>query len=277
MLLTDAQDEFLFDCECKHLAKGTIRNYKAETRFLVEFLELKQVTEVEEVKAHHIRDFMKQKQDSGSSACYVNDILKVCKTWFHYLVDEDYIEERRNPAAKVKNVRQPKTIIETFSVQEMKSLINLAILLLINVIYFGVWGLDHSASAWISYVFIHFSFLVVLVAPFLAEKGTQYVMSRNSIYTITSTYFAVEFVIGTIFIVWSPAGYKLPLFSQFAMMIGFVVALFINAIADTYTAQSAERHQDEMVYIRGCSMKLKELLSEVKGKKIIAKFRSCTT
>ena len=114
----------MFDCECKHLAKGTIRNYKAETRFLVEFLELKQVTEVEEVKAHHIRDFMKQKQDAGSSACYVNDILKVCKTWFHYLVDEDYIEERRNPAAKVKNVRQPKTIIETFSVQEMKSLIH---------------------------------------------------------------------------------------------------------------------------------------------------------
>lgn len=124
MLLKDARDEFLFDCECKHLAKGTIRNYKAETRFLVEFLELKQVTEVEEVKAHHIRDFMKQKQDAGSSACYVNDILKVCKTWFHYLVDEDYIEERRNPAAKVKNVRQPKTIIETFSVQEMKSLIH---------------------------------------------------------------------------------------------------------------------------------------------------------
>lgn len=151
-------------------------------------------------------------------------------------------------------------------VKTLKILINLAILLLINVIYFGVWGLDHSASAWISYVFIHFSFLVVLVAPFLAEKGTQYVMSRNSIYTITSTYFAVEFVIGTIFIVWSPAGYKLPLFSQFAIMIGFVVALFINAIADTYTAQAAERHQDEMVYIRGCSMKLKELLSEVKGK-----------
>ena len=92
-------------------------------------------------------------------------------------------------------------------VKTLKILINLAILLLINVIYFGVWGLDHSASAWISYVFIHFSFLVVLVAPFLAEKGTQYVMSRNSIYTITSTYFAVEFVIGTIFIVWSPAGY----------------------------------------------------------------------
>ena len=80
MLLKEARDGFLFDCECRHLAKGSIRNYRAETKFLMEFLELKQITEVEDVKAHHIRDFMKQKQDSGNTACYVNDILKACKT-----------------------------------------------------------------------------------------------------------------------------------------------------------------------------------------------------
>ena len=90
MLLREARDGFLFDWECRHLAKGSIRNYRAETKFLMEFLELKQITEVEEVKAHHIRDFMKQKQDSGNTACYVNDILKACKTWFNYLVEEDY-------------------------------------------------------------------------------------------------------------------------------------------------------------------------------------------
>lgn len=114
----------MFDCECRHLAKGSIRDYRAETKFLMEFLELKQITEVEEVKAHHIRDFMKQKQDSGNTACYVNDILKACKTWFNYLVEEDYIEARRNPAAKVKYLKQPKTIIETFSTQEVKELIH---------------------------------------------------------------------------------------------------------------------------------------------------------
>ena len=124
MLLKEARDGFLFDCECRHLAKGSIRNYRAETKFLMEFLELKQITEVEDVKAHHIRDFMKQKQDSGNTACYVNDILKACKTWFNYLVEEDYIEERRNPAAKVKYLKQPKTIIETFSTQEVKELIH---------------------------------------------------------------------------------------------------------------------------------------------------------
>ena len=50
MLLKEARDGFLFDCECRHLAKGSIRNDQAETKFLMEFLELKQITEVEEVK-----------------------------------------------------------------------------------------------------------------------------------------------------------------------------------------------------------------------------------
>lgn len=53
MLLKEARDGFLFDCECRHLAKGSIRNDRAETKFLMEFLELKQITEVEGVKAHH--------------------------------------------------------------------------------------------------------------------------------------------------------------------------------------------------------------------------------
>ena len=35
MLLKEARDGFLFDCECRHLAKGSIRNYRAETKFLM--------------------------------------------------------------------------------------------------------------------------------------------------------------------------------------------------------------------------------------------------
>ena len=66
MCLKDLRDEFLYDCECRHLAKGSQRNYRAATRFLVDFLEWKQVTELEEVKPHHIRDLMKEKQDRSS-------------------------------------------------------------------------------------------------------------------------------------------------------------------------------------------------------------------
>ena len=123
MCLKDLRDEFLYDCECRHLAKGSLRNYRAATRFLVDFLELRRITELEEVKPHHIRDLMKEKQDMGSTPRYINDLLKVWRTWFNYLVTEGYLDERNNPAKKVKPLRQPKTIIDTFTVDEMRRMI----------------------------------------------------------------------------------------------------------------------------------------------------------
>ena len=90
MCLKDLRDEFIYDCECRHLAKGSLRNYKAATRFLLEYLELKQITELEDVRPRHIRDLMKEKQDAGSTSRYINDLLKVWRTWFNYLVNEGY-------------------------------------------------------------------------------------------------------------------------------------------------------------------------------------------
>lgn len=123
MCLKDLRDEFIYDCECRHLAKGSLRNYKAATRFLLEYLELKQITELEDVRPRHIRDLMKEKQDAGSTSRYINDLLKVWRTWFNYLVNEGYLEERDNPAKKVKCLRQPRTIIDTFTAAEMKRMI----------------------------------------------------------------------------------------------------------------------------------------------------------
>ena len=37
MCLKDLRDEFIYDCECHHLAKGSLRNYKAATWFLIEY------------------------------------------------------------------------------------------------------------------------------------------------------------------------------------------------------------------------------------------------
>lgn len=123
MCLEELRDEFLYDCECRHLAKGSLRNYRASTRFLLEFLEWKQITELEDVRPRHLRDLMKEKQDAGNTPRYINDLLKVWRTWFNYLVEEGYLEERDNPAKKVKPLRQPRTIIDTFTAAEMKRMI----------------------------------------------------------------------------------------------------------------------------------------------------------
>lgn len=122
MLLTDCRDEFLYDCECRHLAKGSIRNYKAEITFLIDYLTKQGITKVEEVKTVHIRDFLGFKQDEGRKPSYINDLLKAYKTMFNYLENEEYI--KINPAKRVKNVRQPKIIIRTFTPDEVRKMVN---------------------------------------------------------------------------------------------------------------------------------------------------------
>lgn len=115
-------EEFLYDCECRHLAKGTLRNYGAQINFLVEYLESIGIVDVEDVKSVHIRNFLRMKQEQGCKPTYINDLLKAQKTMFNYLEEEEYIAN--NAAARVKNVKQPKVVIESFTEEEVRAMLN---------------------------------------------------------------------------------------------------------------------------------------------------------
>ena len=122
MHLKDCLEEFMFDCECRHLSKGTLINYRAQISFLIAYLADMGITDADDVKPQNIRNFLKMKQDQGCKPHYINDLLKAHKTMFNYLEREEYIA--KNPASKVRNVRQPKVIIETFSETEIKAMLN---------------------------------------------------------------------------------------------------------------------------------------------------------
>ena len=122
MCLKELRNEFLYDCECRHLAKGSLRNYRASTRFLLEFLERKQITELEDVRPRHLRDLMKEKQDAGNTPRYINDLLKVWRTWFNYLVEEGYLEERDTFAQM-----QLKNGLDLYSVSRLMGHVNIMI------------------------------------------------------------------------------------------------------------------------------------------------------
>jgi len=52
---------------------------------------------------------------------YINDLLKVIKTFFRYAQKEEYIQV--NPAESIKNVKQPKVKIITFSELEIRRML----------------------------------------------------------------------------------------------------------------------------------------------------------
>lgn len=143
---------------------------------------------------------------------------------------------------------------------------HLIVVALFNALYFGIDGIEHTESSWISYGFIHFSYLLIIITPYITQKGKDRAAYITSMYTITSAYFFIELAVGSIIIIAAPEGYELALFSQLIMAVIDLVILFSNMRTDEYTAQAIEKHEKELTYVKeSCSM-LKSILGNISDK-----------
>lgn len=123
MVFQDAMVEFGFDCKVRKLSPRSIDNYQKQLRYLRDYLAQEYgIKNVEQVKTAHIKQFLGMMDDRNRKPRYINDLLKVYKTFFNYLKREGHITE--NPTSRVKNMKQPKTKILTFSEDDIRKLLN---------------------------------------------------------------------------------------------------------------------------------------------------------
>lgn len=146
-------------------------------------------------------------------------------------------------------------------------LLDLIFLAVFNTVFFVAGGTDHTASVWISYGFIHFAYLMVLVTPFLIRKSSSSAVFGFSLYSISSTYFLLEFVVGLIFIFMKSESYKAALIVQVIVAGIYAVLLLSHLIANEHTADSVERHEEEVSYIKTASSRVKALIGKSNDKK----------
>lgn len=123
MTMEDGIAEFGFDCKVRKLSARTIANYQKQMKYLQRYLKEEfEVTTVEDVKSYHLKQFLAMMDDRGRKPRYINDLLKVFKTFFNYCKKEGHIKQ--SPAANVKNMKQPKVKILTFNEEEIRKLLN---------------------------------------------------------------------------------------------------------------------------------------------------------
>ncbi len=146
-------------------------------------------------------------------------------------------------------------------------LLDLVFLAVFNTIFFVAGGTDHTASVWISYGFIHFAYLMVLVTPVLIRKSSSATVFGFSLYSISSTYFLIEFVVGLVFIFMRSESYKASLIVQVVVAGIYAVLLLSHLIANEYTADSVEKHEEEVAYIKTASSRVKALIGKANDKK----------
>ena len=122
MLLSSVRDEFVFHCQCRKLSPRTIRNYGKQIDYLLRFLQQEHgISSIEDVSPRHLKDFLHSMLKAGRTTNYVNDLLKAFKVFFRYAFEEDYTDQLLTQ--KIRSVKGEKTIIRTFTEEELKQMI----------------------------------------------------------------------------------------------------------------------------------------------------------
>jgi len=122
MYLTELNNEFLFDCKIRELSDKSIHNYEKQLNKFRHFVrENYNVIQFEELKPIHIKQYISSLQDRGCKPAYINDLLKVVKCLCGYAYKEGYCDELITK--KIMNVKEPKTLIHTFSTKEISLMI----------------------------------------------------------------------------------------------------------------------------------------------------------
>lgn len=150
-------------------------------------------------------------------------------------------------------------------------ILDLVFLIVFNVVFFVAGGTDHPASVWISYGFIHFSYMMLLVTPLLIRKSTNMAVLGFPLLSISYAYFMVAFVTGLVFIFIHPKSYKAALIAQVIIAGIYAVMLLLHMIANENTAESVKRHEMELKYVRDASAKLKGIMDSISDKRLCKK------
>ncbi|MGM9629304.1 tyrosine-type recombinase/integrase [Butyricicoccus sp.] len=122
MLAKDCAEEFKLDCQLRRLSSRTIKGYYNNTILFLTYIQKREsIIELEDIRPLHIKRYMQYLIGRELSASYANNIMKCLRAFFVFAVQEEYLTE--NPAAKVKWQKEGKTLIKTFTDDEVSALL----------------------------------------------------------------------------------------------------------------------------------------------------------
>jgi len=143
-------------------------------------------------------------------------------------------------------------------------LLNSLFLIVFNFLFFMLSDFENcNNSVWLSYGFIHFSYILLLLTPFFARRGKVEYIYRRPLFFVTTTYFMIQLGVGITFILIAPETVKVALIVQVILAGLFLTWLFAHLIANEHTADSAERREPELQFIKESSAKIYSVLQQI--------------
>lgn len=142
-------------------------------------------------------------------------------------------------------------------------LLDLIFLIVFNLYFFLLKGVENPTSVWISFASIHFAYLMLLITPFLVRRGSVLADYGRPLFVITTSYFFLALIVGVVFIVISPEVITVALLVQVTIAAIFAILLLTNLISNEHTADNIERHMVELKYVKESSSRLDALIKQI--------------
>ena len=138
--------------------------------------------------------------------------------------------------------------------------------LIFNAVFFLSIKSLKDPSVCISYIFIHFGYIMLLLTPVFVRKEKAHPVFGLSIHAVSSIYFLVEFVVGVVFIFLRMKTYKPALFAQLIIS-GVYLSIFLShLIANEDSVTQKTKHVAEVSFIKESSSRLKQLSGKLMDK-----------
>lgn len=121
-------------------------------------------------------------------------------------------------------------------------------------------------SVWISYAFIHLAYILLLFTPAFVRNTTNKAVLAFPLDVISTSYFLVVFIIGLIFLFLKQESYTVALIIQLMLLGIYAVLMLSHMLANEDTADSVERHEMELQYVRESSSQLNRIAYSIEDK-----------
>ena len=129
----------------------------------------------------------------------------------------------------------------------IKIAIGLLFLIVFNLLYFLLGGVEHTTTHWISYGFIHMAYLCLLLTPLFCGRNRkgETVLSAG-LYLRALIYFIVELATGLAFVGFNPENYFWSAAIQGGLLTFFLIFQLMGVLAnDTSKKSLAKQHEEK--------------------------------
>ena len=114
--------EYYLDCQARNLSPRTIAGYRKQIGYFLRYAnEAHAVVELKDLSPALLKHYIVMLQKKGNKPSYINDLIKPIKSMCSYAYQEGYTEGILTK--RVKNVKEPRVLIHTFSPDEIKRMV----------------------------------------------------------------------------------------------------------------------------------------------------------